>query len=688
MNKLLTSLAFISAITYGDEAAPVEDIPAEYSSFGWGVVNPVQQVGTITPQQSEPAEQECPAENPIRSPSPMHAGVRHIEGKGIGYQKGYTTAELFLSPDVERMTALPFIDLRGHVFDDGRFALNAGIGFRYRAGCRSYGANAFYDYRDTKHHRYNQAGIGLESLGAVWDFRVNGYLPFGKTESRWFEPKFSKFKEHHLFIRRKQEFSMRGADAEIGLHFLRNIKQWDLYTAAGPYYFEGKGKNTYGGKGRLGTIWKNYFSLELSGSYDNIFKGIVQGQIGLRIPFGPRSAIKSSEKCPCSDMRKLMDRMVQPVARDEIIVVDKRRKDFLARDPATGNPLFFWFVNNLSHSAGTFESPFPNLSQAISASKPKDIIYIYPGDGTSSGLIIGAPFQLKDHQKLLGTGFSYTFATQFGRIKIPVLASGRPQVAGGDAISIITVANNNTVAGLSITALDAMATNYCIGSSANVSNLNIYNNILNVLSAGSGNAVLLDSFTGTLNASYNLINAPLFASFGNGIVVTNNDTDAVYNITHNTFLGAAMSGSGIHITNSSSLTGRSYASANISHNSFDNFSEGIFMEITSRQVFYSHAIENNTFTNCSIGMDISTSSTSNGDFKINYNSFANSGSASNVSITATTVCLQFLYNQATSKNYSFTSTMGFPFKIEPPIGNTPEPLLQGLTLVPAGSCGN
>ena len=102
--------------------------------------------------------------------------LRHIESKGVGYNQGYTTLEGFFTvPSLIETQSVPFLDLRGHVFNDGKFAANAGLGFRYLTS-RIWGINAYYDYRNTRRMHYNQVSLGLESLGERWDFRANGYL--------------------------------------------------------------------------------------------------------------------------------------------------------------------------------------------------------------------------------------------------------------------------------------------------------------------------------------------------------------------------------------------------------------------------------------------------------------------------------------------------------------------------------
>ncbi|MDE3045922.1 MAG: inverse autotransporter beta domain-containing protein [Verrucomicrobiota bacterium] len=61
----------------------------------------------------------------------------------------------------------PFLDARGHVFDNGKWAANAGVGLRTLKGTRAYGINAYYDYRNTGRFHSNQIGAGLESLGEL-----------------------------------------------------------------------------------------------------------------------------------------------------------------------------------------------------------------------------------------------------------------------------------------------------------------------------------------------------------------------------------------------------------------------------------------------------------------------------------------------------------------------------------------
>ena len=115
-------------------------------------------------------------------PKSHRISISHIEGKGIGYKDGYTSLDLFFS-DLHN-NSLPFLNLRGHIFDDGRLASNVGIGYRQLWRDYVFGGNIYYDYRNTHRLNYNQISAGFEVLGKRWDFRINGYLPVGAKATR------------------------------------------------------------------------------------------------------------------------------------------------------------------------------------------------------------------------------------------------------------------------------------------------------------------------------------------------------------------------------------------------------------------------------------------------------------------------------------------------------------------------
>ena len=84
------------------------------------------------------------------APQHIRLSARYTTPKGIGYNQGYSTLEGFFAPrTLFRETWLPFLDVRGHILDNGKFATNAGFGLRYLSQARIWGINSYYDYRNT-----------------------------------------------------------------------------------------------------------------------------------------------------------------------------------------------------------------------------------------------------------------------------------------------------------------------------------------------------------------------------------------------------------------------------------------------------------------------------------------------------------------------------------------------------------
>jgi hypothetical protein len=382
-------------------------------------------------------------------PKPHQIRFRHLESEGIGFHQGYSTLEAFLSSsNLWWEHLIPYLDLRGHVFNDGKFAANIGIGDRYlfSSGCHAIGSNLYYDYRKTHHKSYHQIGAGLEYLTPFWEMRANGYFPIAGTVSKHFDPAFDRFSGHNFYFKVKHEFAMTGGDAEIGWHFKR-VGPFDFFAAVGPYYFKGDlGDAAIGGKLRVVIELSKYCTLEGSDSYDSVFHNRIYGQLSINIPFGPKTKVEKYTSCSCKKQLMLQEWIHEPPARDEIIVVDTKHRSDKAIDPATGEPYFFWFVNNTSSSLGTYESPFPTLVSAQNASKPGDVIYVFPGDGTSNNMNMG--IVLQNNQRFLGSATSHEFLTSLGTIEISPQSANAPIITNSG--TIVNLSNNNEVSGFVI----------------------------------------------------------------------------------------------------------------------------------------------------------------------------------------------------------------------------------------------
>jgi hypothetical protein len=217
----------------------------------------------------------------------MHFEVRHTESKGVGYNKGYTTAELFAIYDKD-LYFTPFFDFRGHVFNDGKLSGNFGIGERtfIPSANHFFGIYIYYDVRQASHGlTLQQLAPGFEFVGGRFEYRANAYIPVGKTKSETFGRQFTPCDNLSLLNRKKKNYAIKGADAEVGAHVTQNTNH-DFYFGIGPYYLTGKPSTSWGGKARAYWRYGEWIFAEVSYSYDTLFKNVVQGKLGLSYPFG------------------------------------------------------------------------------------------------------------------------------------------------------------------------------------------------------------------------------------------------------------------------------------------------------------------------------------------------------------------------------------------------------------------
>ena len=560
-----------------------------------------------------------------RAPHPMRTGLRYTTPKGIGYKTGYSTLEGFFAPQAFLKDAwVPFLDVRGHVFDNGKLAANTGLGVRYLTKSRVWGINGYYDYRNTSHQHYNQVAAGLESLGRIWDFRINGYLPVGKKQSGFSSSKFSKFQGHHLLIRRTRHFCMKGANAEAGFH-LDHFKNAPLYFAAGPYYLTGVGKTAWGGELRARVdLLHDYLRVEANTSYDHFFKWIGQAQVSVNIPFGGRKKVTTKAGSSCSQAMALHRRALQSVDRNEIIPEGKQRAISPAINPDTGKPWYFWFVDNTSASKGTYESPYPTLLAAQNASQPNQVIYVFPGDGTTTGMANG--ITLQDGQMFLGASTWHPIPTTQGIVIIPSLASTVPIISNTNGDSV-TLMNDNTVSGFEI-----MANNGNGLSGTNVHNLVAYENTF-VTNVSDTNGIYLFNPSGEV-----VIGSDTFTDFvdlntffyGNGLYL---QLDAGNTLDNLTVIGSMFDniedlgfsgGSGIRLN----LFGGRINHLHVSDTTFTSISEfgaGIFTSVANGAVITDFTVSTSKFENFSgIASGINTALSGTGtitDFTVSNNTF-------------------------------------------------------------------
>jgi hypothetical protein len=541
--------------------------------------------------------------------------VRHAQGTGIGYEHGYTTLEGFLSPRRCHSSWVPFADLRGHVFNNGTFAANAGLGVRYVGTSTAWGMNAYYDYRNTNRFHYNQVSAGLEAIGSFWMVNLNGYLPVGKTQSRFFNPTllgaasfptFAFFQGNHLFITLSgtqelvadQEFAFKGIDANATFRVL-DIQPFSIDVGVGPYYFHGAySQFAAGGKANVTARWTDYVAVGLTGSYDNLFRERGQVEIAVSIPFGAKSFGKKCSALPPCEVSSFYDlTLARGVKRNEIIVLDDLQKTLahatpggteVAINPRTGQPYLIWFVNNQSHSAGTFEDPFTTIQDALLVAQEEDVIYVYEGMAPYDAA--GTAFMLLDNQWFFGSGVAQFLPTTVGTIEIPAQTVGYPTIENTAPSTILTVGNQDVVSGFQLIPLSADS----IVIADTIQDLSFLSNRYTATISGSTNLSFNNCFGNLLvqNNQFNMA-ASDTSSFGVFLQDSGNEQSNL-SILGNTF--ANHGGSAIDLA----YTGPSSPTLNIASNQFSapagSNGTGIALSTSMLSSPFAGSISQNTFT--------------------------------------------------------------------------------------------
>lgn len=530
--------------------------------------------------------------------------IKHREHKGMGFDQGYSTVSMFVCPSFKHY-GLPFFDARLHVFNNAYIASNLGIGSRFsnKSGSAIFGANFYYDYRNYKSLSSHQAAGGFEFLTRWIDFRLNGYYPFsGQYEAS--APSFYGFKGNTLFTQEHIRYSLPSIDTEIGFTLPAPCDEIGLYLSLGSYYLFKQSAinqsvgNTLGGRARLNANPTDYISFGVEYTYDNLFRGRINGFVSFHVPLGSRKLQNSTvkrypyKKSRCDLYVETMKRKTQPVVRNEIIpfysknYINSLNEDFL----------HFIFVNNqnlaadgIGSGSGTFENPYTTIALAELNSAPNDIIYVFFGSGTTKGYDTG--FTFKTNQILTSSALDFSVEP----IIIPPFTPGQfPTLTNQNAPVIQAASTNNVVTqGFAL--------------------------------KGSNEVVVKASSTGITLLKNNLFGESGFDIFQHINPIGHNL------ISENTFIGntASSAGSGsIHLSNPLLKVSESYQ---ISNNSIinDGSQYGLFLE----DYFSKISIQNNSIHGNAIGIfaTIDTTALSVTTLNISNNTFS-IGSSEGISI--------------------------------------------------------
>ncbi len=366
--------------------------------------------------------------------------TRYHFTQGIGYEKGYTTLDLFALQEL-RYSLFGLANARAHFLNQGETAFNGGLGLRYAPNTNQryiFGANLFYDYRKVSQKGINQVSFGLEALADQFDVRFELCSALNKQLFFLGSPTFCRFSGHQGVLTQEVETPLSFCMAEVAYRFSLTKFQWCFpklcgVSAISPYYlFKSEQKGVHFGgapgvKGRIKLCFSDLFYAEAIFTHDKIYKTLAQGVVGISFPFGKRS-----HSCPIDC------RLLRSIEKQEIIPVQKKNYETKFINKKTNKPYRFLFVDEdlFGTGKGTFESPYTRLKLASLKSREDDIFFVRP---TERGLL--EEVTLKKGQKL----WTRTAENSLEGVNIPSSSPLYRQLA--TIQTFITLTEDNEISG-------------------------------------------------------------------------------------------------------------------------------------------------------------------------------------------------------------------------------------------------
>jgi hypothetical protein len=363
--------------------------------------------------------------------------------------------------------AITFVDGQVTLNDKQGTGFNVGIGYR-RLACvplfwepeRMVGLSVWADGTSTEAGNFfPQIGISYESLGELWDFRANGYIPIGE------EDQFGKFEptgETGFLGNFLAELTQATVDHSLNVGELEVARRLgverDAWLFAGGYALANSTDETGGYRvGLRGYAYPDLL-LQFAVSDDELFKTNAVFSITWFV-----GRTRSDYHPACG----LPDRFREPVMRNDYVALTRTTA-------AGGEPLHYpedqggeaiRVVHVDSAAAdggdGSYEHPLNDLDNIHGNSQDGDIVLAW-----ANSEFTGQEAVLRDNQRFLGEGDDYEHlvtTAEKGTILIPETSPGaradpRPQILADSLATVtdaITLADLNEVANFDINGQDA-----------------------------------------------------------------------------------------------------------------------------------------------------------------------------------------------------------------------------------------
>lgn len=377
-----------------------------------------------------------------------------------------------------------------------------------------------------------------------------------------------------------------------------------------------------------------------------------------------------------------------------------------------------WFVNNSNSGQGngSYKNPFSTLLAAQQASKAGDIIFVFPGDGTTKGMDQG--FIMKDRQRLLGAGIHHKIDFPQKKLVVHAPSTILPRITNTNG-SVVVLANSCEVSGMNI--VDITNGDGILGGQPNssnplgngpqregIKNTLIRKNIISVLRRNNNlvldGAIYLANCKGKLvikkNYILNVLSATTNENLGRGITLFNANLPISGHVTMDDNIVSNTGSTGIHLAHSSP-SGK--VKALVSHNTVFNIGQtgpGMLVgatESSSGGILCVDIIKN-FCQNVHDGFNLLVGSTGNAHVKAKVieNILARSGVSdtgvtlpgfTGVSFLSSHLCLKLVKNYS-EFGYQLNQVSDSVFKLEPSHKNLglPFTMAGNIQRVAAGKC--
>ncbi len=483
-------------------------------------------------------------------------GVSH-HSSGGGYD-GVTQLEGFIPLRQTPGENLTFLEGDLRVDNGGHWGGSLALGHRIydEQNDRIWGGYLAADHRQTDDSSFYQLGVGLESLGEVVDFRINGYLPIGDTSNLLSEQTFDSgnqistgFQGHQLMLTNERtrqttqlwESALGGFDAEVGARVAR-WKDGDLRAFGGVYYYGGAhSDDAFGWRLRLEANPNDHLHLGAAIQNDDLFGTNVSVSVGVTWPrIHPRAQTPEQETVAL--------RLGEPTVRNPNIIVNQEQEVDTQTDrterplmnPEEERPYRFQHVTlGRKGGDGTFERPFGSVQAALDATRSdgNDVVYIDRGNNSDIPaftipnrvqVLSQAPVQVLAGMPFPGfpsrpvrLPFSPTENFNNGiLVRLPLSNDGRfPNIREAGATNLVTLGDRTTLAGFH---LSNATENGIIGQ--NIADVELRDNTIR----NAGRGIFLEDVSDSVILFDNtIVNSTGGAGSGQGILIQDSINDSV-----------------------------------------------------------------------------------------------------------------------------------------------------------------